>query len=157
MQIGEFVFWCQEQVTYLSLFDFFIWAFYSFLESCGNTPNSTTNFFYKDSIKRFCDKLLEIWNHVHFYLHQYRNFQFNQSYLGLQLEMQVQKPGFLEVFLNCTQRRLFYFQDLQVLLLQIDTCDRKLSPFAVFITSEHKQCALSNSSHLKNLNHRFGN
>ena len=42
-------------------------------------------------------------------------------------------------------------------LLQTKTCACKLSPFAFSISSEQKQCALSNSSHLTNLNHRFGN
>ena len=59
----------------LHLFVRFIWAFYSSLESCGY---STTVFFYKDSIRRFCDKLLEnlkscIYTYILF------NVQFNQS------------------------------------------------------------------------------
>ena len=47
-------------------------------------------FFYKDSIRRFWDKLLEnlkscIYTYIVF------NVQFNQSALGLGLELQVQK------------------------------------------------------------------
>ena len=87
----------------------FIWALNSFF---GKLWKLNYQFFLKIQSKNFewFFRNFESCNLI-FYFYQYRNFQFNQSYLGLRLELQVQKPWFLVVILNCTQIRLFCFYE----------------------------------------------
>ena len=121
--------------VYLIYFSLFCLFYLSLLEISGKLWK--LNYQFLSKVKSFWDNLLEILNcTLIFSFHQYMNFQFNRSYLGLRLELQVQKTWFLVVILNCTQRWLFYFYEFILLflsfinritidfqvLLQIKTC-----------------------------------
>ena len=80
--------------VYLIYFSLFCLFYLSLLEISGKLWK--LNYQFLSKVKSFWDNLLEILNcTLIFSFHQYMNFQFNRSYLGLKLEVQVQKTWFL--------------------------------------------------------------